>query len=163
MWKYICCQRSSGISSSLSCHGRQKACFRHLPRYSGVKYMPWRKPVSGYLFPDKTGFSHRSPAAFYYNIPCHRVSITENTLLHSICHGRNQIAVNSCHHQSVHIPAPGLVVSAVAPDGIIEAIEKPDYPNFFLGVQWHPEYLWDRDEASMGLFQAFVDACKRVV
>ena len=59
----ICCQRSSGISSSHSCHGRQKACFRHLPRYSGVKYMPWRKPVSGYLFPDKTGFSHRSPAA----------------------------------------------------------------------------------------------------
>ena len=42
----------------------------------------------------------------------------------------------------------------------IEAIEKPDYPNFFLGVQWHPEYLWDRDEAAMGLFQAFVDACK---
>ena len=105
--------------------------------------------------------AHQQP--FYYNIPCHRVSITENTLLHSICHGRNQIAVNSCHHQSVHIPAPGLVVSAVAPDGIIEAIEKPDYPNFFLGVQWHPEYLWDRDEASMGLFQAFVDACKRVV
>lgn len=57
-------------------------------------------------------------------------------------------------------PAPGLVVSAVAPDGIIEAVEKPDYPNFFLGVQWHPEYLWDRDEAAMGLFQAFVDACK---
>ena len=63
----------------------------------------------------------------------------------------------------MHIPAPGLVVSAVAPDGIIEAVEKPDYLNFFLGVQWHPEYLWDRDEASMGLFQAFVDACKRVV
>ena len=87
-------------------------------------------------------------------------NITENTLLHSICHGETQIAVNSSHHQCVHIPAPGLVVSAVAPDGIIEAVEKPDYPNFFLGVQWHPEYLWDRDEAAMGLFQAFVDACK---
>ena len=60
----------------------------------------------------------------------------------------------------MHIPAPGLVVSAVAPDGIIEAVEKPDYPNFFLGVQWHPEYLWDRDESAMGLFQAFMDACK---
>ena len=102
--------------------------------------------------------AHQQP--FYYNIPCHRVNITENTLLHSICHGETQIAVNSSHHQCVHIPAPGLVVSAVAPDGIIEAVEKPDYPNFFLGVQWHPEYLWDRDEAAMGLFQAFVDACK---
>ena len=102
--------------------------------------------------------AHQQP--FYYNIPCHRVNITENTLLHSICHGETQIAVNSSHHQCVHIPAPGLVVSAVAPDGIIEAVEKPDYPNFFLGVQWHPEYLWDRDEAAMGLFQAFMDACK---
>ena len=102
--------------------------------------------------------AHQQP--FYYNIPCHRVNVTENTLLHSICHGRNQISVNSCHHQSIHIPAPGLIASAVAPDGIIEAVEKPDYPNFFLGVQWHPEYLWDRDEAAMGLFQAFVDACK---
>ena len=43
---------------------------------------------------------------------------------HSICHGETQIAVNSSHHQCVHIPAPGLVVSAVAPDGIIEAVEK---------------------------------------
>ena len=50
--------------------------------------------------------AHQQP--FYYNIPCHRVNITENTLLHSICHGETQIAVNSSHHQCVHIPAPGL-------------------------------------------------------
>ena len=122
-------------------------------------------PYGGSLYQDipsqterEFPIAHQQP--FYYNIPCHRVNITENTLLHSICHGETQIAVNSSHHQCVHIPAPGLVVSAVAPDGIIEAVEKPDYPNFFLGVQWHPEYLWDRDEAAMGLFQAFMDACK---
>ena len=27
------------------------------------KCRPWRKPVSGYLFPDRTGFSHRPPTA----------------------------------------------------------------------------------------------------
>ena len=160
MWKYICCQRPPGISPSFGCYGRRKADLWHLPRCSGIKCRPWWKSVSGYPIPDRTGISYRTPAAFYYNIPCHRVNITENTLLHSICHGETQIAVNSSHHQCVHIPAPGLVVSAVAPDGIIEAVEKPDYPNFFLGVQWHPEYLWDRDEAAMGLFQAFMDACK---
>ena len=96
-------------------------------RCSGIKCRPWWKSVSGYPIPDRTGISYRTPAAFYYNIPCHRVNITENTLLHSICHGETQIAVNSSHHQCVHIPAPGLVVSAVAPDGIIEAVEKPDY------------------------------------
>ena len=66
--------------------------------------------------------AHQQP--FYYNIPCHRVNVTENTLLHSICHGRNQISVNSCHHQSIHIPAPGLIASAVAPDGIIELLKS---------------------------------------
>ena len=37
-----------------------------------------------------------------------------------------RVAVNSRHHQSVKTPAPGFVVSATAPDGVVEAIEKPD-------------------------------------
>ncbi|MBI4771764.1 MAG: gamma-glutamyl-gamma-aminobutyrate hydrolase family protein [Chloroflexi bacterium] len=36
--------------------------------------------------------------------------------------------------------APGLEVTARAPDGIIEALEVPGHP-FGLGVQWHPEWL----------------------
>ena len=124
MWKYICCQRPPGISPSFGCYGRRKADLWHLPRCSGIKCRPWWKSVSGYPIPDRTGISYRTPAAFYYNIPCHRVNITENTLLHSICHGETQIAVNSSHHQCVHIPAPGLVVSAVAPDGIIELLKS---------------------------------------
>ena len=61
----------------------------------------------------------------------------------------------------MHIPAPGLVVSAVAPDGIIEAVEKPDYPNFFLGVQWHPEFAFEKDPECRAIVQAFVDACSK--
>ena len=160
MWKYICCQRPPGISAFFGCYDAGKLTFASAEVFRVLKCRPWWKSVSGYPSQTEREFpiAHQQP--FYYNIPCHRVNITENTLLHSICHGETQIAVNSSHHQCVHIPAPGLVVSAVAPDGIIEAVEKPDYPNFFLGVQWHPEYLWDRDEAAMGLFQAFVDACK---
>jgi putative glutamine amidotransferase len=59
--------------------------------------------------------------------------------------GRREVAVNSRHHQSVKRIAPGLVVTATAPDGVVEAIEKPDGP-FCLGVQWHPENFWKTGE-----------------
>ena len=71
--------------------------------------------------------------------PGHSVTITPGSLLHRIT-GMTDLAVNSAHHQAVRAPAPGLVVSAVAPDGVIEAIEHPGQ-RFCLGVQWHPEYL----------------------
>ena len=71
--------------------------------------------------------------------------------------GRHEITVNSFHHQAVEIPAPGVVVTARASDGIIEGIETPlGNPWWALGIQWHPEDLtggpepWDR-----ALFAAF--------
>ena len=70
-----------------------------------------------------------------------------------------RVDVNSRHHQSVKDPAPGFVVSAVAPDGVIEAIEKPD-ARFCLGVQWHPENFWQTGEFQE-LFQGFIDAARK--
>ena len=50
--------------------------------------------------------------------------------------------VNSRHHQAVKDVAPGLVVAAVAPDGLIEAAELPPDAGWWLrAVQWHPENL----------------------
>lgn len=69
------------------------------------------------------------------------------------------IAVNSRHHQSVKDAAPGFIVSATAPDGIIEAIEKPS-ARFCLGVQWHPENFWQTGEFQP-LFEGFVAAAAR--
>ena len=46
--------------------------------------------------------------------------------------------VNSRHHQAVDVLGQGLVVTARAPDGIIEGVEGPG-PAFCVGVQWHPE------------------------
>ena len=66
----------------------------------------------------------------------------------------SRLAVNSFHHQAVGEVAPGLRVSAVAGDRVIEGIEAAEF--FFVGVQWHPECL--RDEASGRLFRAFVGA-----
>jgi putative glutamine amidotransferase len=67
-------------------------------------------------------------------------------------------SVNSRHHQSVGSVAPAFVVSAVAPDGVIEAIEDPAAP-FCVGVQWHPENFWRTGEFAP-LFEAFVQAAR---
>ncbi len=66
--------------------------------------------------------------------------------------------VNSRHHQAVGQVAPSFVVSAVSPDGVVEAIERPD-STFCVGVQWHPENFWRTGEFE-GLFAAFVDAAR---
>jgi putative glutamine amidotransferase len=66
------------------------------------------------------------------------------------------VRVNSRHHQSVGRVGSGLVASAAAPDGVIEAIESPG-TRFCLGVQWHPENFWRTGEFRP-LFEAFVRA-----
>jgi len=70
--------------------------------------------------------------------------------------GEAQAEVNSMHHQGIHQLASGLVPTAFAADGIIEAFELPEHP-FGLAVQWHPEWL--QEHAPMRrLFRAFVQA-----
>jgi putative glutamine amidotransferase len=64
--------------------------------------------------------------------------------------------VNSRHHQSVARLGEGLIATATSPDGVVEAIEKPDAP-FCLGVQWHPENFCRSGEFSP-LFESFVAA-----
>lgn len=63
------------------------------------------------------------------------------------------LQVNTMHHQAIAALASPLVASAVSDDGIVEAVEAPDL-RFYLGVQWHPEYLDD----NAPLFQALADA-----
>lgn len=68
----------------------------------------------------------------------HTVACAPGSLLHLLT-GADELRVNTYHHQAVKTPAPGFVVSATAPDGLIEAIECPE--RRILGVQWHPENL----------------------
>lgn len=65
----------------------------------------------------------------------------------------------SYHHQAVDAVADGLVVSARAEDGTIEAIEDHTKA-FWIGVQWHPERTPD-DVASQNLFHAFIGAAAK--
>ncbi len=88
----------------------------------------------------------------------HAITITEGTKLAAIL-GTTKTLVNSFHHQAVAQPAPGFVVSALAPDGIIEGIESTSH-RFVLGVQWHPEGMWNAVINYDQLFLAFIAAAK---
>lgn len=72
--------------------------------------------------------------------PTHSVTLLPDTLLRSLFNNDEHIYVNTFHHQAVGTPGPKLQVSALAPDGIIEAVESNEH-KALLGVQWHPEWL----------------------
>lgn len=108
-------------------------------------------------FPEEFPIAHAQP--FYYDIPSHTVAVTPGSLLAQIA-GKDTIQVNSMHHQAVRRLAPGLIATGHAPHGLIECVEYPEYPTFFLGVQWHPEYLWEQDETAMEIFAAFIKAAQ---
>jgi putative glutamine amidotransferase len=73
------------------------------------------------------------------NVPTHSIVVKKGTILSSLT-ADSEIMVNSTHHQAIDDLGKGLVASAFASDGIIEAIESKDY-KFLVSVQWHAEYL----------------------
>lgn len=91
----------------------------------------------------------------------HEVTVEPRSKLASAL-GTTRLSVNSSHHQSIGRPAPGLTVTARAPDDIVEGVEWATDDWWVLGVQWHPEELvqdardWDR-----ALFTAFADRVRR--
>lgn len=89
----------------------------------------------------------------------HQVTVTPKSLLNKVL-GRRKLMVNSSHHQSVKTVAPSLKASAVAPDGIIEAIESPAH-RFLLAIQWHPEFLFERHAVHRRLFEALLHTARR--
>lgn len=118
--------------------------------------------MGGTLYQDLPSEAPQSHAHRQHQRPeyaSHSVAVTEGSLLHRVV-GTEMLAVNSLHHQAVRDVADGLIVTAVAPDGVIEAVEHTRLP-FCLGVQWHPERLWDRPETAQHacIFKAFVEAC----
>jgi putative glutamine amidotransferase len=101
----------------------------------------------------------------------HQVPMPKNAMVHEVWIGRDSLLaallserleggdtcmVNSRHHQSIKAVAPGFVVSGTAPDGVVEAVERPG-ARFCLGVQWHPENFWRTGEFR-SLFEGFVRA-----
>jgi putative glutamine amidotransferase len=109
----------------------------------------------------KSPLQHRD-AALYDRIH-HEVECTSNSLLKSI-YGKDQLKVNSVHHQAVKNLGKDLHVDAKSEDGIIEAFHYKDLEkNYLVGVQWHPEFshtLKDHLIDPAPLYNHFLSAVK---
>lgn len=83
------------------------------------------------------------------NYPIHHVKIDPDSQLAELL-GKTAF-VNSRHHQAIKMLAPVLKVVAKSADGVIEAVESRQN-DLILGVQWHPENLWQDDPTQLRLF-----------
>lgn len=88
--------------------------------------------------------------------PQHPVDVKAESLLAECVGGKGHLMVNSTHHQAVKAVGQGLLVSAVSPDGVIEAIEATDRTQFIVGVQWHPELMIDTVPPQLGVYKTLV-------
>jgi putative glutamine amidotransferase len=87
--------------------------------------------------------------------PSHMVNILEGSMLGALAE-TERVAVNSHHHQAVESVGRELVATAWTSDGLIEAVEDPRDDRFVMGVQWHPELGWEKDQLSRSMFRRFV-------
>lgn len=76
----------------------------------------------------------------------HPVSLTGGSRIHR-AFSRDTIAVNTIHHHQIADPGE-LEVTAVAPGGVIEAVEpRSDWA--CVGVQWHPEKMPEAEQRAL--------------
>lgn len=92
------------------------------------------------------------------NIGWHSNKLSPGSKLAEIF-GKEEIMTNSYHHQAVRDAGLNMSITARTEDGVAEAIEMKDR-RFVIGVQWHPEMMYDSAEQQK-LFTAFIDACRK--
>lgn len=92
--------------------------------------------------------------------PAHEVLLEPGGVLSQIAGGAT-LTVNSLHSQGVQKLGSGLAVEARAPDGLVEAFRDPAAKGFALGVQWHPEWQFEKNAFSRALFGAFGRASRQ--
>lgn len=106
----------------------------------------------GDLHQDLRGYD-LNPSKVDGVLPRKPIRITEGSRLEELLDTR-ECTVNSLHNQAVRKLGKGLRVSARDRDGIVQGIEHRGWP-FWLGVQWHPEYLPQKSRQRR-LFRALV-------
>lgn len=89
----------------------------------------------------------------------HNVHIEDGTKLDKIVRDAD-IEVNSYHHEGIKELGDGLVVAARSDDGLVEAIEDPNYP-FLLGLQWHVESSTGDSTYNEKIIKEFMKAARR--
>jgi putative glutamine amidotransferase len=98
-----------------------------------------------------TDMQHSQNAPEWYDT--HSVTAAKGSWIYQAA-GLEKINVNSFHHQAVKDIAPGFEAICYADDGIIEAIESANKK--MLGVQWHPELMYEKSKEQEAIFNKFV-------
>lgn len=89
----------------------------------------------------------------------HAVAVDEGSILAAVV--GDKIESSCYHHQCLASLGDGMQVVARAEEGVIEGVEIPSAPGWFLGVQWHPEDTWAADPQQLAVFSALVTAAGR--
>lgn len=110
-------------------------------------------------YPDSIKHDYFPNAGYARDYLAHEIDVTLGSRLHA-AFGAERVLINSMHHQGIRDLGDGLVPTAFAPDGLIEALETPNGA-FAVGVQWHPEMLIDRDAGTHRLFADFIEASQQ--
>lgn len=90
----------------------------------------------------------------------HAIRVQPGTLLHRIVK-RENLEVNTTHHQAIKRLGKGLMINATAEDGLIEGIESMGH-SFVLGVQWHPEAMHRKFAAQQNILRSFIAYCRQL-
>jgi putative glutamine amidotransferase len=115
--------------------------------------------LGGSLFQDipsqfpATALKHMQDA-LSYGVD-HPVTIEPGSRLFELFGPR--IMVNSRHHQSIKTIGRDLIITARAPDGVIEAAQHKTLPMDL--VQWHPELMLRQNNDMLCLFESFINRC----
>lgn len=92
--------------------------------------------------------------------PAHAIRIAPGGVLDALA-PQNIYKVNSVHGQGIDRLSDGLRVEASAEDGAIEAVSVKNAKSFTLGVQWHPEWEFQKHPLYAAIWRAFGDACRK--
>jgi putative glutamine amidotransferase len=116
----------------------------------------------------ETGVPHSRPEGMPKSEwPTHSAIVEAGSRLSGIVHSAvgdrvNEITINSSHHQSIDAAGDGLRIAARSPrDGVVEALESTAEDHFVLGLQWHPERMWQDDSVSREIFRALVEEARK--
>ncbi|MCR4436738.1 MAG: gamma-glutamyl-gamma-aminobutyrate hydrolase family protein [Clostridiales bacterium] len=105
---------------------------------------------------DRELIQHSQAAPKWY--PTHDIRIEKGSKVWS-SFNRDRARVNTFHHQAVKQVAPGFKVTSRSSDGIVESIELEGHI-FAVGVQWHPELMWQKNPEFLNIFRSFVECCR---
>ncbi len=111
------------------------------------------------IYSQRNGTNGHSYDFSFGSYEYHNVDIKDSSKLYGMLKVK-ELKTNSYHHQSIKEVAEGYKPTAFAKDGIIECIESENLA-FAVGVQWHPEVMYDKLTIFSNIFSTFIKQCEK--